>query len=210
MAIREPWSNRFHTDHTIHIIQFWLICFICLTLLYCNIRSHTLDPCTDLHIRIYVSVVWAMFPKLCFLIKGCAINVCGFLLVCAMFYVQVRLREVLLGLCELLVNPFTNPNNPYNSLQMWTSWNQARVRSPIFEIRYLGKEQQRNRPGYIYSRIVMIHRRCLCMSYFRFIFRSKVIRDIFIYTAQFIEFYGYSILPYFIVFVWVRVFRGLC
>ena len=42
-------------------------------------------------------------------------------------------------------------------------WNQARVRSPDFEIRYLGKKQQRNRPGYIYSRIVMIHRRRLLL-----------------------------------------------
>ena len=42
-------------------------------------------------------------------------------------------------------------------------WNQARVRFPNFEIRYLGKEQERNRPWYIYSRIVMIHRRCLLL-----------------------------------------------
>ena len=65
-------------------------------------------------------------------------------------------------------------------------WNQARVRFPNFEIRYLGKEQQRNRPEYIYSQIVMVHRRCLLL---------------YVIFSYHISFYGYSfrrILPYFL------------
>ena len=132
------------------------------------------------------------------------------------FFFQVRLREPL-RLCEHLVNPSTNPNNPYTSPQSQTKycshsprssltrkkiylrtqlrslhihlalqnynkllcyqlrliiatptqfisfdacmqkrvdvvkpWNQARVRFPNFGNHYLGKEQQRNWPGYIY------------------------------------------------------------
>ena len=58
-------------------------------------------------------------------------------------------------------------------------WNQARVWFLNFEIHYLGNEQQTNRPGYIYSRIVI--------SYFAL----KSLK-IHLYAARFIAFYGFS------------------
>ena len=85
-TVIEPFPySPYYTHYTIFINLFHLLVNV---MLFCNIGSYTIRS-TDLHVRIYVIylAVWAMsFPNKRSELQDCGNNVCGFLLVCAMFF----------------------------------------------------------------------------------------------------------------------------